>query len=150
MQTHFCAPIGHVQVNGDYVESWQPHRCRRSRPRARAARVTGDLGRGIFGVERCPSGRRRLVFRVSPRPHDTGMVTMCTQAQNELEPTRAILAAGRRPPDRAGCVRVIYGGVARGIRYDDVRMRSLSPDLRLSASPRRTRSGDGRRARDRG
>ena len=104
-QTHFCDPIGHVQVSGDYVESWQPHRdgnrwrCRSSRDIAKA--VTDDLGLGLdgkpaglglFGVELFVKGDDVWFSEVSPRPHDTGMVTLATQWQNEFElHARAIL-----------------------------------------------------------
>ena len=96
VQTHFCEPIGHVQVNGDYVESWQPQPmspAALARAHEIAARVTGELGgRGIFGVELFVKGDNVWFSEVSPRPHDTGMVTMCTQAQSEFElHARAIL-----------------------------------------------------------
>jgi phosphoribosylglycinamide formyltransferase 2 len=144
VQTHFCAPIGHVQVNGDYVESWQPHPMSApalARSREIAARVTGELGgRGIFGVELFVKGDDVWFSEVSPRPHDTGMVTMCTQAQNEFElHARAILGL---PVDvrliAPGASAVIYGGVdARGIRYDDVAHALAVPcsDLRLFGKP---------------
>ena len=93
VRTHFCHPVGHVQVQGDYVESWQPQ------PMSTAAlasahdiagRVTAKLGgRGIFGVELFVKGDRVWFSEVSPRPHDTGMVTMCTQPQSDLTSMRA-------------------------------------------------------------
>jgi phosphoribosylglycinamide formyltransferase 2 len=144
VQTHFCAPVGHVQVAGDYVESWQPQpMSARALERARdiAARVTGELGgRGIFGVELFVKGDDVWFSEVSPRPHDTGMVTMCTQAQSEFElHARAILGL---PVDvrtiAAGASAVVYGGVeARGIRYDDVAHALAVPcsDLRLFGKP---------------
>ncbi len=144
VQTHFCAPVGHVQVAGDYVESWQPQpMSARALERARdiAARVTGELGgRGIFGVELFVKGDDVWFSEVSPRPHDTGMVTMCTQAQSEFElHARAILGL---PVDvrtiAAGASAVVYGGVeARGIRYDDVAHALSVPcsDLRLFGKP---------------
>ena len=82
VETHFCEPIGHVQVGGDYVESWQPHpmpalALQKSRDIARA--VTDNLGgQGVFGVELFVKGDDVWFSEVSPRPHDTGMVTMCT------------------------------------------------------------------------
>ncbi|HEY4179603.1 MAG TPA: formate-dependent phosphoribosylglycinamide formyltransferase [Kofleriaceae bacterium] len=82
--TLFCDPIGHRQVGGDYVESWQPHAMsplQLERAQALAKRITDRLGgRGIFGVELflCPNDEV-LFSEVSPRPHDTGMVTMATQ-----------------------------------------------------------------------
>ena len=122
VQTHFCEPIGHVQVHGDYVESWQPQpmsAAALARARDIAGRVTGDLGgRGIFGVELFVKGDQVWFSEVSPRPHDTGMVTMCTQAQSEFElHARAILGL---PVDvrlvGPGASAVIYGGLdGRGI-----------------------------------
>jgi phosphoribosylglycinamide formyltransferase 2 len=144
VQTHFCEPIGHVQVNGDYVESWQPQPmspAALSRSREIAAQVTGELGgRGIFGVELFVKGDDVWFSEVSPRPHDTGLVTMCTQAQSEFElHARAILGL---PIDvrrhASGASAVIYGGLdARGIRYDDVAHALSVPcsDLRLFGKP---------------
>ena len=144
IRTHFCAPIGHVQVNGDYVESWQPqpmsaHVLERSQQIA--SEITAELGGvGIFGVELFIRGDDVWFSEVSPRPHDTGMVTMCTQVQNEFElHARAILAL---PVDvslrNPGASAVIYGGVdARGIKYDDVAHALTVPqsDLRLFGKP---------------
>ena len=102
--THFCEPIGHVQVAGDYVESWQPQAMAPAalqRAREIAKAVIDDLcqgldgkpsGRGLFGVELFVKGDQVWFSEVSPRPHDTGMVTMATQWQNEFElHARAIL-----------------------------------------------------------
>ncbi len=104
--THYCAPIGHVQVNGDYVESWQPMTMSAKaldRAREVAAVITAELGgRGIFGVELFVSGDDVWFSEVSPRPHDTGMVTMASQAQNEFElHARAILGLPARSPQAA-------------------------------------------------
>ncbi|MBS0319436.1 MAG: formate-dependent phosphoribosylglycinamide formyltransferase [Proteobacteria bacterium] len=144
VDTSFCEPIGHVQVSGDYVESWQPQpmspvALERSREIARA--VTGALGgRGLFGVELFVKGDAVWFSEVSPRPHDTGMVTMCTQRQNEFElHARAILGL---PVDtslrRAGASAVIYGGQdARGVRYANVAHALAVPesDVRLFGKP---------------
>ena len=142
--THFCEPIGHVQVNGDYVESWQPQpmsAAALSSAREIALRITTELGgRGIFGVELFVKGDFVWFSEVSPRPHDTGLVTMATQAQNEFElHARAILGL---PVDtrlrNPGASAVIYGGVeGRGIRYDDVAYALTVPesDLRLFGKP---------------
>lgn len=144
IETHFCEPIGHLQVNGDYVESWQPQGMS---PAAlatasdMAARVTAELGgRGIFGVEFFVKGDRVWFSEVSPRPHDTGMVTMCTQVQNEFAlHARAILGL---PVDTRlaspGASAVIYGGVdARGVRFEGVAdaLRVPDSDLRLFGKP---------------
>jgi len=142
--THFCAPIGHIQVNGDYVESWQPQPMSRvalKTAREIAGRVTAELGgRGIFGVELFIKGHKVWFSEVSPRPHDTGLVTMCTQVQSEFElHARAILGL---PVDtrlsNPGASAVIYGGVdARGIRYEGVAdaLRVPGSDLRLFGKP---------------
>ena len=144
VETHFCEPIGHVQVNGDYVESWQPQPmspAAAAKAREIAGRITGDLGgRGIFGVELFVKGDEVWFSEVSPRPHDTGMVTMCTQAQSEFElHARAILGL---PVDtrlrEPGASAVIYGGIdARGIAFDNVAKALEVPqtDLRLFGKP---------------
>ncbi len=144
IETHFCEPIGHVQVSGDYVESWQPHpmhpnALEESRRIAKA--VTDNLGgQGLFGVELFVKGEQVWFSEVSPRPHDTGMVTLCTQWQNEFElHARAILglpvSTALKSP---GASAVIYGGVdARGIAFDDVEKALQLPqtDLRLFGKP---------------
>jgi phosphoribosylglycinamide formyltransferase 2 len=144
VETHFCEPIGHVQVNGDYVESWQPQPMSvmaKKAARDIATRVTTELGgRGIFGVELFVKGNKVWFSEVSPRPHDTGMVTMCTQVQNEFElHARAILGL---PVDTRlaspGASAVIYGGLdARGVRYEGVAdaLRIPGSDLRLFGKP---------------
>ena len=144
MQTHFCDPIGHVQVSGDYVESWQPHPMTPTalaESRRIAQAVTDDLGgQGLFGVELFVKGDRVWFSEVSPRPHDTGMVTMITQWQNEFElHARAILGL---PVDTAlkspGASAVIYGGVeAQGIVFDgvDEAMRVPNSEIRLFGKP---------------
>ncbi|MEY4711264.1 MAG: hypothetical protein RIS88_714 [Pseudomonadota bacterium] len=144
VHTQFCDPIGHVQVSGDYVESWQPHpmspqALARSREIAQA--VTANLGgRGVFGVELFVQGDQVWFSEVSPRPHDTGMVTMATQWQNEFElHARAILGL---PVDTRlkspGASAVIYGGVdATGIVFDGVADALAVPntDIRLFGKP---------------
>lgn len=144
VETHFCDPIGHVQVSGDYVESWQPHPMSEAaleRSRLIAEAVTGDLGGlGLFGVELFVKGDQVWFSEVSPRPHDTGMVTMATQWQNEFElHARAILGL---PVDTAlktpGASAVIYGGVeAQGIVFDgiDAALRVPGTELRLFGKP---------------
>jgi phosphoribosylglycinamide formyltransferase 2 len=144
VQTSFCAPIGHVQVKGDYVESWQPMRMD---PAALASAeriakaVTDDLGgQGLFGVELFVKGSDVWFSEVSPRPHDTGMVTMITQWQNEFElHARAILGL---PVDVSlkspGASAVIYGGVdARALQFDGLAdaMRVPQTEVRLFGKP---------------
>ncbi len=94
--TSFCEPIGHHQVNGDYQESWQPQpmtEAAKARAREIAGAITGALGgRGIFGVELFIKGDEVIFSEVSPRPHDTGMVTMISQDLSEFDlHARAIL-----------------------------------------------------------
>ena len=144
VQTYFCEPVGHRQVNGDYVESWQPQpmsEAALAAARRIALRVTSELGgRGVFGVELFVKGDTVWFSEVSPRPHDTGMVTMATQLQSEFElHARAILGL---PVDvrlrSPGASAVIYGGVdARGIRYDNIAHALAVPesDLRLFGKP---------------
>ena len=95
--TKFCDPVGHRQVSGDYVESWQPHpmsAVQLERAQQVARKVTDRLGgRGIFGVELFLLENDEVLFsEISPRPHDTGMVTMATQIWSEFAlHARAIL-----------------------------------------------------------
>lgn len=144
VETFFCEPIGHVQVKGDYVESWQPQpmsdaALSRSREIARA--VTDNLGgRGIFGVELFVKGDQVWFSEVSPRPHDTGMVTMCSQIQSEFDlHARAILGLPVNVSLRApGASAVIYGGMdATGIAFEGVAEALTVPqsDLRLFGKP---------------
>ncbi len=144
VETLFCDPIGHVQVNGDYVESWQPMAMtpaalQKSRDIARA--VTGNLGgRGIFGVELFVRADKVWFSEVSPRPHDTGLVTLATQRLSEFElHARAILGlpvdTGLRRP---GASAVIYGGLEeKGIAFEGVADALQVPesDLRLFGKP---------------
>ena len=144
VETHFCEPIGHVQVQGDYVESWQPHvmlavALQRSRDIAEA--VTDNLGgQGLFGVELFVKGEQVWFSEVSPRPHDTGMVTLITQWQNEFElHARAILGLPVNTALKSpGASAVIYGGVeAAGLVFDgvDAALRVPNTDLRLFGKP---------------
>jgi phosphoribosylglycinamide formyltransferase 2 len=144
VETYFCEPIGHVQINGDYVESWQPMAMTATaleKSRAIAKAITGNLGgRGIFGVELFIKGDMVWFSEVSPRPHDTGLVTLCTQRLSEFElHARAILGL---PVDvslrRPGASAVIYGGmVEKGIAFEDVAEALAVPesDLRLFGKP---------------
>jgi len=144
VQTVFCEPIGHVQVAGDYVESWQPQpmgAAALNRAQEIAATVTGNLGgRGVFGVELFVRGDRVWFSEVSPRPHDTGLVTLCSQRLSEFElHARAILGL---PVDTAlrepGASAVIYGGIEQaGIAFAGVAEALAVPrsDLRLFGKP---------------
>ncbi len=142
--TYFCEPIGHRQVAGDYVESWQPQPMSPlalERAQQMAAAVTGDLGgRGVFGVEFFVKGDEVWFSEISPRPHDTGLVTLCSQRFSEFElHARAILGL---PVDTAlrepGASAVIYGGMdERGIAFEAVAEALSVPrsDLRLFGKP---------------
>lgn len=144
VDTSFCEPIGHVQVQGDYVESWQPHpmpSLALERSREIARKVTDNLGGlGIFGVELFVAGDMVWFSEVSPRPHDTGMVTMASQSQSEFDlHARAILGlpvntALRSPAASA----VIYGQhEAVGIAFEGVAEALAVPgsDIRLFGKP---------------
>ena len=144
VETAFCEPIGHVQVAGDYVESWQPQPMSAAalrQSREIAEKVTSALGgRGIFGVELLVKGDQVWFSEVSPRPHDTGLVTLASQRLSEFElHARAILGlpvdtALRRPAASA----VIYGGMeAKGIAFDGIDQALAVPesDLRLFGKP---------------
>jgi phosphoribosylglycinamide formyltransferase 2 len=152
IETHFCEPIGHIQVSGDYVESWQPHAMQpaaleKSRQIAKA--VTDNLGMGhdgqpgglgLFGVELFVKGGQVWFSEVSPRPHDTGLVTLTTQVQSEFElHARAILGLPVNTALRTpGASAVIYGGVeAQGIVFDGVddALRVPNTDIRLFGKP---------------
>ncbi|MFR9803506.1 formate-dependent phosphoribosylglycinamide formyltransferase [Pseudonocardia sp. RS010] len=142
--TRFCAPIGHLQRDGDYVESWQPQAMSAAAlagAREVADRITGALGgRGIFGVELFVRGDEVLFSEVSPRPHDTGLVTLATQRLSEFElHARAVLglpvAVDLRSP---GASAVIYGGVdAKAVAFEGVDAALAVPgtDVRLFGKP---------------
>ena len=152
VHTHFCAPIGHLQKSGDYVESWQPQPMPSTaleRAQAIALAVTHDLGTdrngqpaglGLYGVELFVRGDEVWFSEVSPRPHDTGLVTLSTQWQNEFElHARAILGL---PVDtslrNAGASAVIYGGAeGTDMVFDGVEQALAVPgtDLRLFGKP---------------
>ena len=142
--TSFCEPIGHVQVKGDYVESWQPHPMHPAaleKARDIARKVTENLGGlGLFGVELFVKGEMVWFSEVSPRPHDTGMVTMVSQIQSEFElHAKAILGlpvnVALRTP---GASAVIYGQHdAKAIAFEGVAdaLRIPGADIRLFGKP---------------
>jgi phosphoribosylglycinamide formyltransferase 2 len=142
--THFCEPIGHVQVDGDYVESWQPQAMSATalqRAQDIAGKVTAALGGyGIFGVELFVKGDEVWFSEVSPRPHDTGLVTLVSQVQSEFAlHARAILGLPVDTSLRApGASAVIYGGMeAQGIAFDGVADALAVPEseVRLFGKP---------------
>ena len=144
IQTYFCEPIGHVQVKGDYVESWQPQAMTSgalAESKRIAKAVTDSLGGlGLFGVELFIKGDKVWFSEVSPRPHDTGMVTMCSQRFSEFDlHARAILGL---PVDvslrEVGASAVIYGGHAtQNLIFDGVEAALAVPnsDIRLFGKP---------------
>jgi phosphoribosylglycinamide formyltransferase 2 len=142
--THFCEPVGHVQKDGDYIESWQPQamsEIARARARDMAAKVTGALGGlGIFGVELFVKGDEVWFSEVSPRPHDTGLVTLVSQYSSEFAlHARAILGLPvSTDMVSAGASAVIYGGAeASALVFDGVADALSVPgsDLRLFGKP---------------
>jgi phosphoribosylglycinamide formyltransferase 2 len=144
VETTFCEPIGHKQVHGDYVESWQPQPMAAvalERSRDIAARVTANLGGlGVFGVELFVKGDMVWFSEVSPRPHDTGMVTMASQLQSEFElHAKAVLGLPVNVELRApGASAVIYGELeAKGIAFEGVAeaLRVPGTDIRLFGKP---------------
>jgi phosphoribosylglycinamide formyltransferase 2 len=144
VQTYYCDPIGHRQERGDYVESWQPQAMTAAALEAAqqvAKSITDALGGlGLFGVELFVKGDQVWFSEVSPRPHDTGMVTMCSQRFNEFElHARAILGL---PVDvvltKPGASAVIYGSVdSKSLSYAGIEAALAIPDsdLRLFGKP---------------
>ncbi|MEQ8377232.1 formate-dependent phosphoribosylglycinamide formyltransferase [Parvibaculum sp.] len=144
IETQFCAPVGHRQVKGDYVESWQPQQMSEkalARSRDMAGKVTAALGgRGIFGVELFVKGDEVWFSEVSPRPHDTGLVTLITQYQSEFAlHARAILGLPVTVDMISpGASAVIYGGLEeKGIAFEGVEKALALPgtDIRLFGKP---------------
>ena len=144
IETSFCAPVGHRQVDGDYVESWQPQSMSvlaLEKAQDIAAQVTASLGgRGLFGVELFVRGDTVWFSEVSPRPHDTGLVTLATQRLSEFDlHARAILGLPVDVELRSpGASAVIYGGVAApNLVFDGVADALAVPqsDLRLFGKP---------------
>ena len=142
--TDFCEPIGHRQEKGDYVESWQPQAmspAALARAQEIAGRVTDALGGlGVFGVELFVKGDEVWFSEVSPRPHDTGLVTLASQRMSEFAlHARAILGLPVEVSRReAGASAVIYGGIeAQGIAFEGVADALSVPtaDLRLFGKP---------------
>lgn len=144
IETHFCAPIGHVQKNGDYVESWQPQPMNTKaleKSKVIAEAITTSLGGlGLFGVELFIKGDDVWFSEVSPRPHDTGMVTMCSQRFSEFDlHARAILGL---PVDvtlrEPGASAVIYGQYdTKQLAFEGVEAALSIPnaDIRLFGKP---------------
>lgn len=144
IETHFCAPIGHLQDKGDYVESWQPQAMSAAalaRAREIAKKVTDALGgRGIFGVELFVKGDEVWFSEVSPRPHDTGLVTLASQYQSEFAlHARAILGLPVSTELLApGASAVIYGRLEeKAIAFEGLERALAVPgsEVRLFGKP---------------
>jgi phosphoribosylglycinamide formyltransferase 2 len=144
-QTSFCAPIGHLQVDGDYRESWQPQ------PMSEAAlfeseriahAITTELGgNGIFGVELFVAGDTVYFSEVSPRPHDTGLVTLISQDLSEFAlHARAILGLPipviRQRGPSASCA-LLVEGESSNVQFTGVERALAEPDtaIRLFGKP---------------
>jgi phosphoribosylglycinamide formyltransferase 2 len=143
--TSFCAPIGHLQVDGDYRESWQPQPMSAA-ALAAAQRIAGAVtdnlgGAGIFGVELFVQGDEVWFSEVSPRPHDTGLVTLVSQDLSEFAlHARAILGLPiptiRQAGPAASCA-VLLEGASRDVRFHGLERALEEPDtqLRLFGKP---------------
>jgi phosphoribosylglycinamide formyltransferase 2 len=143
--TSFCEPIGHLQIEGDYRESWQPQpmsAATLAEAKRIASAVTANLGGyGIFGVELFIAGNAVYFSEISPRPHDTGLVTLISQDLSEFAlHARAILglpvASIRQYGPAASCALLIEGDSA-DIRYGNLELALAEPDtaLRLFGKP---------------
>jgi phosphoribosylglycinamide formyltransferase 2 len=144
-QTSFCAPIGHLQIDGDYRESWQPQpmsaaALQESQRIARA--ITENLGgNGLFGVELFVAGDTIYFSEVSPRPHDTGLVTLISQDLSEFAlHARAILGLPipviRQHGPAASCA-LLVEGESNNVRFENVERALTEPDtaIRLFGKP---------------
>jgi len=158
IETHFCDPIGHVQVSGDYVESWQPHPMTQTalaESRRISKAVTDNLGMGhdgkpsglgLFGVELFVKGDKVWFSEVSPRPHDTGLVTLVSQELSEFAlHARAILglpihadASGaiRQLGASASCAVLAHGHGVPVFAGVDAALAHPDAQLRLFGKPR--------------
>ena len=144
--TSFCAPVGHIQVDGDYRESWQPAPMSASAlesAQEMAAAVTKNLGGyGLFGVEMFVKNDEVIFSEVSPRPHDTGMVTMISQDLSQFAlHARAILGLPitniKQHGPSASCALVVEGH-SENVRFDNISTALAQPDtqLRLFGKPK--------------
>lgn len=144
VNTYFCEPIGHRQENGDYRESWQPQAMSAKAialSQQIADKVTTALGGlGLFGVELFIAGDQVWFSEVSPRPHDTGMVTMASQRQSEFDlHARAILGLPVNTAlDKTAASAVILGGIdAKAVTYHGLEkaLAVADTDIRLFGKP---------------
>lgn len=142
--TTYCEPIGHVQIDGDYRESWQPHPMNPAvlkKAQVYARQITKALGgRGIFGVELFVKGEDVIFSEVSPRPHDTGMVTLISQDLSEMAlHVRAILGLPipqiRLYGPAASCALLIEGDRKAPVFSIDGALAEPDTALRLFGKP---------------
>ncbi|KRG69815.1 formate-dependent phosphoribosylglycinamide formyltransferase [Pseudoxanthomonas dokdonensis] len=143
--TSFCAPIGHLQKDGDYRESWQPQAMSAlalQRAQQIAQAITDDLGgRGVFGVELFVKGDEVWFSEVSPRPHDTGLVTLASQDLSQFAlHARAILGlpvmAIRQHGASASCALLAHGNGVPVFDNIDAALQQADSQLRLFGKPR--------------
>lgn len=144
-QTRYCAPIGHLQIDGDYRESWQPHPMSAEavvKAQAIAEAITANLGgHGLFGVELFVKGDEVIFSEVSPRPHDTGLVTLISQDLSEFAlHVRAILGLpipNIRSRGAAASCAILCEGDQLGPRFSGLNTALAEPDtqLRLFGKP---------------
>jgi phosphoribosylglycinamide formyltransferase 2 len=144
-QTTFCAPIGHVQKNGDYQQSWQPQPMSEialKNAQMMAHKVTENLGgNGIFGVELFVKGDQVIFSEVSPRPHDTGLVTLVSQDLSEFAlHARAILGLPIPLIQQLGHAAssvILVEGESKQVRFSNLTEALQKPDtqLRLFGKP---------------
>jgi phosphoribosylglycinamide formyltransferase 2 len=142
--TSFCEPIGHLQIDGDYRESWQPHAmtpAALAKAQQIARTITDNLGgRGIFGVELFVKGDEVIFSEVSPRPHDTGMVTLISQDLSEMAlHVRAILGLPipniRQRGPSASCAILVHGDRQAPTFAIDGALAEPDTQLRLFGKP---------------
>ena len=143
--TSFCAPIGHIQIDGDYRQSWQPHAMSQTalqKAEDMAKKVTDELGGwGLFGVELFVKGDEVIFSEVSPRPHDTGLVTLISQDLSEFAlHVRAILGLPipniHQHGPSASCV-ILPEGDSTQTAFSDLDQALSQPDtqIRLFGKP---------------
>ena len=143
--TSFCPPVGHIQVKGDYRESWQPHPMSAA-ALAEAERVAGAItealgGRGLFGVELFVKGDAVIFSEVSPRPHDTGLVTLISQDLSEFAlHVRAILGLpvpGIQCHGASASCAVLVEGESNTVSFGGLEKALAMPDtqIRLFGKP---------------
>lgn len=152
--TAFCAPVGHTQIKGDYRESWQPHPMSKKALESAehmAGAITGALGgRGLFGVEMFIKGDEVIFSEVSPRPHDTGLVTLISQDLSEFAlHVRGILGLPipniRQHGPSASCA-VLVEGESSTVQFGKLNEVLAEPDTQVRLFGKPTVSGQRRMA----